>query len=164
MTDMWICKATAAGPPPVGDEPGWRSAAAAGTAAAAAAGLRRRRRGACPAADRDRGQQLHGVVVALGAGAGCGRLAHRARPLESVAAGAAAVFVSWHEPSVSARARRGEDHLGQCVTQAIEAVEGCWPEAQEKVREAAVPAPPSPFWTSDLTPSVAVTSGRAPDG
>src|SRR5260221_14759251 len=103
MTDMWICKATAAGPAPVRDELSWRSAAAAGTAAAAAAGLRRRRPGACPAADRDRGQQLHGVVVALGAGAGCGRLPHRGRPLESAAAGAGAVFVSLHEPRVSAR-------------------------------------------------------------
>ncbi len=80
-----------------------RSAAAAGTAAAATAALRRRRRGASPAADRDRGQQLHRVVVALGARARRGRLAHRAGPLEGVAAGAASVLVSRHEPSVIAR-------------------------------------------------------------
>ena len=87
-----------------------RSAAAAGPAAAAApaGGRRLRAAGRSPAADRDGGQQLHRVVVALRAGAWRGRLAHRAGPLEGVAAGAAAVLVSRHELSLAVLAR-GDD-------------------------------------------------------
>ena len=70
-------------------------AAAAGAAAVAAAG-RLAAGGARPAAHGDRGEQSDGVVVALRARAGRGRLAHRAGSLEGVAAGAAAVLVTGH--------------------------------------------------------------------
>src|ERR1035441_7977537 len=71
------------------------SAAAAGATAAAAAAARLGacRRGARPAADGDRGQQLHRVIVALRAAARRGRLAHRAGLLEGSPAGPAPVFI-----------------------------------------------------------------------
>ena len=72
--------------------------AAAGAAATAAA-LGRGRGSAGPAAgDRDGGEQLDRVVVALRTGGGRGRLAHRAADLERVATGAAPELVTrhWH--------------------------------------------------------------------
>jgi hypothetical protein len=72
------------------------AAAAAAAAASATAAARGRRTLAGPAADRDRGQQLDGVVVSLRARARRRRFAHRAGPLERVTAGAAAVIISGH--------------------------------------------------------------------
>jgi hypothetical protein len=73
-------------------------AAAAGSAAAAATATAGPRSGCRPgpAADGDRRQQLDGVVVALRAGRGVGRLAHRTGLLEGVSASPASVLVSWH--------------------------------------------------------------------
>src|SRR5450432_3641482 len=70
---------------------GTGSAAAAATAGRAGTG---------PAADGDRGQQLHGVIVAVRAGRWLGRLAHRPCSLEGRPAGAASVLISWHGPSL----------------------------------------------------------------
>ena len=82
-----------------------RSAAAGPSAAAAPCtrGRRRRRsrRGcAATARDRDCGQQLHRVLVALRTGRRDGRLPHRAGQLKGVAAGAAPVLVSRHSHSL----------------------------------------------------------------
>jgi hypothetical protein len=71
-------------------------AAAAGSAAAAATAGPRSGCRPGPAADGDRRQQLDGVVVALRAGRGVGRLAHRTGLLEGVSASPASVLVSWH--------------------------------------------------------------------
>src|SRR5450755_1906309 len=75
---------------------GTGSAAAAATAAAAASAATApaSRAGAGPAADGDGGQQFHGVVVAVRAGARLGRLAHRPCSLEGRPAGAASVLIS----------------------------------------------------------------------
>src|SRR5450755_3318359 len=75
-------------------------AAAAATAAAASAAATAGRAGTGPAADGDRGQQLHGVIVAVRAGRWLGRLAHRPCSLEGRPAGAASVLISWHGPSL----------------------------------------------------------------
>src|ERR1022692_2547681 len=80
---------------------GTGSAAAAATAAAASAtAATAGRAGTGPAADGDRGQQLHGVIVAVRAGTRLGRLAHRPGSLEGRPAGAASVLISWHRPSL----------------------------------------------------------------
>jgi hypothetical protein len=94
----------------------WESAAAAGPAAAASAargtasGAAReitRAAGREPA-HRDRGQQLHRVVVTLRAGARGRGLGHRPVQLERVAAGAAAVLVAGHNASLAGRSTRRE--------------------------------------------------------
>src|SRR5216683_2460720 len=70
------------------------SAAAAGTAAAASSAAGPRLGSAGPAAHGDRGQQLHGVIVPLGARTWRRRLAHRAAAFERGSAGAAAGFTA----------------------------------------------------------------------
>src|SRR5262245_5588103 len=77
---------------------GWSAAAARAAAAAAT------RRGGGPAANGDRGEKLYGVVMPLGAGAGVGRLRHRAADLERGAARPAAVLITWHACSLCHRA------------------------------------------------------------
>ena len=84
--------------------PGELAAAAGSAAAAATAAAARSRCRSGPAADGDRRQQLDGVVVALRAGRGVGRLAHRPGLLEGVPAGPASVLVSWHGLIVCRRA------------------------------------------------------------
>jgi Domain of unknown function (DUF4188) len=64
--------------------------------AAAAAATRRGCRAGCAAADRDRGEELDRVGVALGAGGRRIRLGHGTGLLEGGAASAAAVLVSGH--------------------------------------------------------------------
>src|SRR6266851_731862 len=76
------------------------SAAAAGTAAAASSAAGPRLGSAGPAAHGDRGQQLHGVIVPLGARTWRRRLAHRAAAFERGSAGAAAVFIARHGRSL----------------------------------------------------------------
>jgi len=74
-----------------------RSAAARASAAAAPAAGRSRCGGAAAAGHRDRGQQLHRVVVTPWTGGRRGRLAHGAVDLERVAAGAAPELVTRHD-------------------------------------------------------------------
>src|ERR1700761_3666892 len=94
-------------PLPAGEEPETagaqvRSGSAAAAAGPAAAAPAAHRRGAkVAAADRDRGQQFHRVVVAGRTGTRGRGLAHRAGHLERVAAGAAAVLLARHDASLS---------------------------------------------------------------
>ena len=69
---------------------------AAGASATAAALGGGRGRGGAAAGDRDGGEQLDRVVVALWTGGGRGRLAHRAADLERVATGSAPELVTRH--------------------------------------------------------------------
>src|SRR6516162_6934993 len=69
---------------------------ASARAAAAAATAGRRAGATRAAANRDRREQPHGVLVALRAGAWSRRLAHRPGALEGISACAAAVLVSGH--------------------------------------------------------------------
>ncbi len=101
-----------------------KSAAAAGPAAAApAAGTggtgRTARR---EATHRDRGQELHRVVVTLRAGARGRGLAHRAVQLERVATGAAAVLIAGHS-SQSTRRRPGAGAPSRLATAGASAEE-----------------------------------------
>src|SRR6516225_3695044 len=86
------------------------SAAAAGPAAAASAGGRTASGTGAPAgrepAHRDRRQELDRVVMPLRAGALSRRLGHRPVQLERVAAGAAAVLIAGHGPSLAGQSSR----------------------------------------------------------
>jgi hypothetical protein len=82
-------------PPPPSRRRWWSTAAGAAATAATALG-RGRGGGGATAGDGDGGQQLDRVAVALRAGGGRGRLAHRAADLERVATGAAPELVTRH--------------------------------------------------------------------
>src|SRR6266568_7306984 len=81
------------------------SPTAAGPTAAAAPAGQRWFHGAAATANRDGGQQFHGVVVALWALAGIGGLRHGPGTLERRTARAAAVLITWHVSSIASGRR-----------------------------------------------------------